>query len=478
LKLSIPVLLVISALWLAGCARNPVTGKRELMLMSTADEIQLGQQSDKEISKTYGLYDDQDLQRYMDEMGQRLAKVSHRPDLSFTFRVLDSPVVNAFAVPGGFVYVTRGILAYLNSEAELAAVLGHEIGHITARHSAKRYSKAQLAVLGLEVGKVISEEFEKYSGLAEAGVSILFLKFSRDDERQADQLGVEYSSLGGYDATHMSRFFITLNRMHKNGGGSLPEWFSTHPDPGDRVNTTRSLAEKWQQENPGIKLSVNRERYLNLVDGTIFGEDPRQGYVGDGVFYHPDLRFMFPVPTEWKLVNTPTQVQIVSPDGNAAILFTLGEGSDPYTAATEFVSKTGVVVSSEENVGVGGLPAYRVRSTANTEQNSIGILSYFIAKDNRIYVFHGFSAAESFSDHEKTFAGTMSQFKRLTDPKFINVEPTRIKIVKVKSRRTLRSTLRNLGVSDDKLEEVALVNGMGLDETLETGQKIKVLDKR
>ncbi len=478
LKVAVSIVLVASFLWIAGCARNPVTGKREFMLMSTADEIRLGEESDKEIVRTYGLYEDQELQKYVGELGQKLAKASHRPDLQFTFRILDSPVVNAFALPGGFVYVTRGILGYMNTEAELAGVLGHEIGHVTARHSAKRYSEAQLAVIGLEVGKVISEEFQKYSGLAETGVGILFLKFSRDDERQSDELGVEYSSKLGYDASYMSRFFVTLDRMQKDKGGALPGWFSTHPDPGDRVKATKSLTEKWQSKDPGARYTVNRESYLKFTDGIVFGEDPRQGYVKDGVFYHPELRFQFPVPAEWKLVNTPSQVQMVSPSGSAAILFTLGEGDDPSSAAMKFVNSAGAVVKSEENTSVGGLRAYRVRSTVEPQagEGIVEILSYFISKEDSIYIFHGLSDSESFSQYESTFVGTMSQFRTLSDPKFINVKPTRIKIVEVGSAKTLRSALGGLGVSEDKqLEELALINGMELDEALEPGQKIKVL---
>ena len=159
-----------------------------LMLISASEEIKLGQEADKGIVASYGLYQDRDLTLYVEEMGESMARISHRPNLPFTFRVLDSPVVNAFAVPGGFVYVTRGIMAYMNNEAELAAVLAHEIGHITARHTAKQYSKSQLAGLGLGIGKMMSEDFARYAGYAEFGVGLLFLRFSRDNEREADRL--------------------------------------------------------------------------------------------------------------------------------------------------------------------------------------------------------------------------------------------------------------------------------------------------
>ena len=176
--------MILSIFIFFSCARNPVTGKNEFMLLSENDEIKMGQQADKDVVATYGVYDDKTLAAYITQLGQSMVKISHRPNLTFEFKVMDSPVINAFAVPGGFVYITRGILAYLNNEAELAGVVGHEIGHVTARHSAQKYSEVSLAQIGLGVGSILSEEFAAYSGLAAQGLGLLFLRFSRDDERQ------------------------------------------------------------------------------------------------------------------------------------------------------------------------------------------------------------------------------------------------------------------------------------------------------
>jgi predicted Zn-dependent protease len=192
------------------CAVNPVTGKQELMLLSETDEMNLGRETDVRIIQEYGLHEDPKLTAYLNDLCQRLGKISHRPNLTYHFKILDVSVVNAFAVPGGYVYFTRGILATVNSEAELAGLIGHEIGHITARHSAKQISKAQLAQLGLGVGAVLTESIPILSGLAQVGVGMLFLRFSRDNEKEADDLGVEYSSKAGYDANQMADFFETL----------------------------------------------------------------------------------------------------------------------------------------------------------------------------------------------------------------------------------------------------------------------------
>jgi predicted Zn-dependent protease len=205
-----------AALLLHGsCVKNPVTGGRQPALISTSQEIGIGQESHPEIIAEYGSVENPALQEYFSRIGHEIAKISHRPDLPWTFTVLDSPVVNAFAVPGGFIYLTRGILAYMNDKAELAGVLGHEIGHVTARHSVTQISQQQLFGLGLGVGSIFSSRFRQLSGLAETGLGILMLKYSRDHERQSDQLGVEYMSKAGYDPVQMSRFFEVFGCLYR-----------------------------------------------------------------------------------------------------------------------------------------------------------------------------------------------------------------------------------------------------------------------
>ena len=277
------------------CAINPVTGKKELMLVSTDQELAIGKETDQQVTNQYGIYPDKKLQAYLTSIGQKMAPYTHRPDLPYSFKVVDSDVINAFAVPGGYVYFTRGIFAYLNDEAELAGVLGHEMGHINARHSAKQMSRAQITQFGLGIGAILSETVRKYAGIADAGVQLMFLKFSRDNERQADDLGVEYSSKVGYDAGRMAEFFHTLDRMRPQDGTGLPGWLSTHPDPKNRFTDVKKDAETWQQKYPAKKFVVNRNIYLRKIDGLVFGPDPRQGFVENSIFYHPALKFQFPV---------------------------------------------------------------------------------------------------------------------------------------------------------------------------------------
>lgn len=468
---------IVVALILA-CATNPVTGKKELMLLSESDAKELGRQTDQEIVASFGLYNNPELEQYINQLGQKMVKVSHRPDLNFTFRLLDSPVINAFAVPGGYVYITRGILAYLNNEAEFAGVLGHEIGHITARHSAQQYTKAQLAQLGLGVGSILSEDFRQYAGLAQVGLGLLFLKYSRDAERQSDDLGVEYSTRVGYDAREMANFFHTLDQMSPSeDGGGLPSWFSTHPNPADRVEAVREEARVWQNNLGSQNLQINRRNFLQKIDGIVFGEDPRQGYVENNVFYHPDLTFQFPVPAGWKVVNTPTQVQIVSQNQDAAILFAIAKAASPIDAATNFINQANASVISSESATVNGMTAHKVVSDIAAEQGTLRVLSFFIKKGGNVFVFHGFTAQSSFSKYQSAFQSTMVGFRNLTDQSKLNVKPDRLVVKNVPNTTTLEQALQSFGVAADEMNETALLNGMALSQTVSANTLIKYVQR-
>ncbi len=471
---SIMVLALI--IWAISCAVNPVTGKREFMLLTESDEIALGQQTDQEVIQTYGIYDDPQLASYVSALGTKMGKLSHRPNLNYSFKVLDTPVINAFAVPGGYVYFTRGILAYLNNEAELAGVMGHEIGHVTARHTAQQYSRATMAQLGLGIGFMLSETFRKYAGLAQFGVGLLFLRFSRDNERQADALGVEYSSKAGYDANNMANFFVTLERLYPGEDRSgLPGWFSTHPNPPDRIAAIKRDAQKWQAQLQLPQYAVNRDQYLAKVDGINFGEDPRHGYVAGNTFYHPELRIQFPVPAGWKLNNTPAQVQMFTQQQDAVMLLSIAQESSPAAAANNFITNSNAAVKASESILVNGLPAHRVISDVTTEQGVISLSSYFIQKDNRVYVFHGYTGPQQFNNYLPSFNQTMGQFKPLNDPSKINVKPDKMVLKRTPRQGSLRSALQELGVPQDQLEATAILNGMQLDDTLPANTLIKLV---
>ncbi len=481
-KLIYITVFALLAVFLTDCAKNPVTGKKQVTFMSPAQEQALGDQSDPQIVGAYGLYEDQRMQSFIDQKGSQMASVSHRPDLKFTFRILDSPVVNAFALPGGYVYFTRGIMAHFNNEAEFAGVLGHEIGHITARHSAQQYTKQVFGQIGLIAGIVVSPTFRQFAEQANQGLSLMFLKFGRDNESESDQLGVEYSTKIGYDAHEMADFFKTLGRLQQQAGASIPDFLSTHPNPVDRFGKVHSAADEWQVKYPQAK-KVNSEAYLRLIDGLIYGEDPKQGYVENNIFYHPELKFEYPVPQNWRLQNSPTMVQMAPQDGKAMIQFTLAQEKSRKAAADKLVQEAKLnIIERQENARVSGFPATVMLSdqTPTNQQGQatgepIRILSYFIEYGGFIYVFHGMSSKADFNSYSRTFKTTMTQFKELTDVSKINKKPKKIKIVKVQQGGPLKNVISSFGTKQADFENTAILNGMELTQNITSGSVIKII---
>lgn len=466
---------------LSSCSRNPVTGKKELMLMSEGQEINMGKSYDPQVTASYGIYQDTKLQAFITRKGKEMAAISHRPHLPYEFKIVDSPVVNAFAVPGGFVYFTRGIMAHFNNEAEFAGVLGHEIGHITARHSAKQYSNQMLGQVLFIGGLIVSEDFRNFADVASQGMGLLFLKFGRDNESESDMLGVDYSSQIGYDAKEMADFFNTLKRMRNDSGQSIPTFLSTHPDPADRYNKVKQMASAKQSENPNKQYRVNRDSYLKLIDGIVYGEDPRQGFVENNVFYHPELKFQFPVPQGWRLNNLPIQVQMAPEGGKAMMTMDLTAGTDLNAAANEVIQKNKLNVIEKSNTNVNGLKAIamiseQIGDSANGAQSpTLRILTYLISYEGKIYKFHGLSNKTDFNRYFSDFQRTMKNFKKLTDLSKINKKPTVIKIKPAKKTGTLQSVLTSYNMKASTYNELSLLNGMNLSDQVKAGTLIKTL---
>lgn len=474
-------LFLLAFLVLSACSKNPVTGKRQALLMSEEREVSLGKQSDPSIVASFGMYPDETLQRFIDQKGQQMAKVSHRPDLPFEFKILDSPVVNAFALPGGYVYFTRGILAHFNNEAEFAGVLGHEIGHVTARHGAQQQRNQIFAQVGLIAGVILAKDVAGFAEQAQQGIQLLLLKNGRDHESQSDELGVLYSTKIGYDSHEMADFFSTLKRLSDKGGASnIPTFLSTHPDPADRYNKVHELSDLAQQSVPNkSQLKVNRDSYMRMIDGLVYGEDPKQGYVERDIFYHPELKFEFNVPRDWALQNSPQQVQMAPKDGKGMMIFTLAQGATMDEAANKMVQDLKLQVKDRRNGQSNGLQTLTIESEQVNEQTkqSIRIISTLIQDGKMIYVFHGISSPADFNTYRSQFTNTMNSFKRLTDPSKINVQPERIKIVTVQQDGTLANALRQAGVATDRLDEFAILNGMESTDRVTRGMLIKSAQK-
>ena len=414
-----------------------------------------------------------------------MAAISHRPNINYEFKILDSEVLNAFATPGGYVYFTRGIMAHFNNEAQFAGVLGHETGHITARHSVSQQRNAILGQVGIIAGAVISPAFGRFAESASQGLGLLFLKFGRDAERQADELGVEYSSKIGYDAKEMADFFTTLERKGEGSAGAeLPDFLSTHPNPGDRNVTVNKLAVEWKQKLNLTNAQINRNSYLQRIEGMVYGEDPQQGYLENSIFYHPVLRFQFPVPQGWNFQNTPQRVQLAPKDGKALLMMMLAQGSNLQEAANGVVQQNNLQVIDSKQLNVNGLPAIAFIAEPKPaqgqqqqqQQQPIRILSYLIQYGGSIYLFLGVSSARDFNQYSQYFTNTMEGFRQLTDQSKLNKKADRIRIKTINSNITLEQALRNYSVTDSKsLQELAILNGMRLTDKITPGTMIKVI---
>ncbi len=473
---------------LSGCGQsvqNLVTGESTRGAYTWQQEVQIGTEADGQIIAQYGLYDDAGLKSYVERLGNEVLQTSAYTDQStpaeirntpFHFRLLDSDVVNAFALPGGYVYITRGLMAHLENEAQLAVVLGHEIGHVLARHSSQRAAQAQLGQLGLLGAAVlggavgggnVAQGILNYGG---TGVQLLFLSYGRDAEREADRAGVAYAEFAGYDASEAASFFRSLGRLSAQSGGGIPTFLSTHPDPGEREQTIPQLA---AQYDTGTE--VNGPQYLNQIDGVVLGQNPRQGFTEDGKFYHPDLKFMFDFPNGWQLANGASAVQIGEPNGRAVMQFTIAQGGSAQEAARTFASQEGFQLADQESTTVNGNRAYAVSGSANTQQGQLGILAYFIEYSGNVYQFMGLTSANAYSQYRDEFRNTFRSFERLTNSNYLNRQPVRLDVVEASRTAAFQTFLNNrptpYGLDANGL---AIMNEVDLGQQIPAGTALKL----
>jgi len=337
------LLLIAAALLLSACGSqvvNPVTGRTEYSVMDEAAEIQEGAKAHEGVLQEYGVYSDTRLQAYVNDLGQKLASQSHRANLKWTFTVLDSPEINAFALPGGYVYVTRGIMAYLDSEAELAGVMGHEIGHVSARHGAQRATREQAAGIGVVAATILGAVLEVggvggasslASQLSQTAASGYVASYSRDQETQADELGAEYLSRNRYDPQNMVEVIQALKNqeqfaadMAKADGKAVPSasnWLASHPANDKRLADIKVFAAKYKGQEGYA--DDGRARYLQAIAGMTFGDSAAQGLVRGRNYYHEGLGIALTAPQGWQIQNASDSIALVDDAGDAGLVVRL-----------------------------------------------------------------------------------------------------------------------------------------------------------
>jgi len=439
---------------------------------------------DPQVIAQFGLLENPTMQRFIQQKGQQMAAVSSRASFGYNFTIVDSPVINAFAAPDGNVYFTRGIMAHFNNEAQFAGVLGHEIGHITARHGEKQQTRSTLATGALLLGSILSKRVAQIAQPLSQGVGLVFLKYGRDAERESDQLGVTYSTKIGYDASQMADFFMTLQREQEtSGAGAVPDFLSTHPNSADRYQTVKQLAAQAKQNAGGRSLIVGRESYLKMLEGLAYGEDPRQGFVEDGAFYHPELKFQFPVPSGWKTQNSPQQFQMAEPNGKAMIVLTTAGNGTLEAAAQSLAEQLKLQSPQASRTTINNFPAIAIQGDQIGQDQSgqqaitANTLSYVIQDGKTLYALIGLSAPQTMSTYGPQIQRVAQGFSRLTDASKLNRQPERLRIKTAKTAQTLSAALTANGIPAKRHEELAILNGMKTTDRLSVGMLYKVVGK-
>ncbi|HXV75121.1 MAG TPA: M48 family metalloprotease [Candidatus Polarisedimenticolaceae bacterium] len=456
------------------CVVNPATGKRQFSLVSESDEIQIGRETDRVIVEQMGLYGGDELQGYVRQVGERLAAVSERPQLDWTFRVVDDPQVNAFALPGGYIYITRGILAYLQSEAELATVVGHEIGHVTARHGADQMTKAQLTQAGLVLGTALGPDWARgLSDYAQIGAGLMMMKFGRDDERQADELGLRYMLAADYDARPAAGVFDMLDRVSAaSGGGGTPAWLSTHPAPANRSQNMQAAVVSLERDFSDSK--VGRQEYLVHIDGIVFGSDPREGYFTDQRFIHPQLRFRIDFPSGWTTSNTRAAVSGTSPGNDAVVAISHAAGSSRERALESFIAQEGIAGGSYWRDAVGGVPVSARGFSATSGQGAVRGIVMFVERESTVLRVIGYSLDPAWGANRAAIEGALASYAVVTDPAALGVEPARVRVVDAPSSGSLGQFARQTGATAS-VEQLALLNRMPVDGSVVAGRPYKTV---
>lgn len=490
LKYIVPISILLF-FFTASCVvqESPVTGSKRAYAYSWQQEVEIGKDVDSEIVAQFGLYDDPQIAEYFSEISSVILENSHmrREDTpekfrstEFTFRVLDSPVVNAFALPGGYVYVTRGLMAHLNNEAQLAVVIGHEIGHVAARHASQRGLQQAIGQAVAVGGAIIGQEFLGLSGesilnLSGQAAQLIFLSYSRDHERESDRLGVEYAAMTGYDAAEGADFFTSLKRISEQSGGGIPTLLSSHPDPGERENTIPEKAQEWREK--GYEQNIlNKDEYLQLLDGMVYGENPRQGFDRDGRFYHPDLKFQFPIPEGWNTINQPSQVVMISPEEKGVSIFRIDSESETARKSIQnFLANNEIETDRQGSARSSGrYEAYEADFTVQQESQTLGVHLFAVEYGESVYTFLSYSAESDFSEYRPIFRDTATGFNRLTDRSILNIKPVTIRVTRTTTDEVFSRMLPNeLPMNIDE-QEVAILNQVDMNEVIPAGMLLKI----
>ncbi|MBT35085.1 MAG: hypothetical protein CMP15_02375 [Rickettsiales bacterium] len=472
---------ILCLLIVTGCVQNKATGDRQLVILSQDEENNIGAREHPKIIKAFGgIYEDKNLQEYINNIGNRLAANSELPDIRWTFTILDSPVVNAFALPGGYIYVTRGLISLANDESEIASVIGHEIAHVTARHTAERHAKATISGLGLEILDIVIGR-PIVSNLANIGMQGILSSFSRSQELEADKLGIRYIKKSNYDTEGSTRFLSRLDVLTKisneKNSNLINSIFATHPKTLDRVQYSKTLA-----TNLSSDVMRNKAKFLFAIDNMVYGDSSKHGVIRDNLFLHLDLNFKFEVPKDYKIDNQENAVISNNKDNTVIVIFdglinqesiSLIEiveaniGRSRLYNYDEFLINNRVAISVED------------KSLVNYNGAKYNRKVYLIAWNNkRVWRFTVLSAPNLLDNSILEAENIVMSFDSLSNYDRKIAQPSRIKIIKVLEGDTINSLSQNMAVSKNKKELFCVLNGIDCSSenaSLSIGEPIKMI---
>lgn len=456
---------IVAVVGATACSVNPATGRVQAFLISEQEEVELGRESDRELTSSMRPYSEAPaLVAKVEEVGGKIAEASERPQLPWTFRVLDDPTVNAFALPGGFVYITRGLLTHLNSEAELAGVLGHEAGHVTARHGAVKLRKTNVARRSVGVFRVVDPGLRHIGGFAAGVAGLALLKYSRDDEYQADDLALRYVGATGYDTAGVPEVFGVLSDV-ADSESRVPSWLSTHPEPELRRDRVAQTLGKSGLPGPD-------PQWMALLDGVVYGRDARDGFMLRNRYVQPRAGFRVDMPEDWTVeVDTSSLVGLAA-DESAFFVLAPSEDPTPAEALDVFFAETEFARGERWDGQIGGAPAVSSAFSISAGEGSLTGLVAFVQTGAQVVAMIAAAPAEVWDSHADAIATTVASFRPLKDPSLRNVQPTRITLFTLPTETTLVA-LNEAKPSSIPVVELARINHVAPDEPLPAGRVIK-----
>jgi predicted Zn-dependent protease len=484
-----PLLLALAALGLSGCsyATSPATGRQFLSPVSEKQEATMGAEEHPKILAEFGgaYAEKPSINAYVNQIGQQVALNAERKDVTYTFTVLNSDEINAFALPGGYVYVTRGLVALANNEAELAGVLGHEIGHVNARHTAERMGQQQtvsvLSTLGVAAATMLGGDAlgQLASGAAQQGGEIYLGQYSQSQEFEADSLGVRYIAKTGYYPQAMATFLDSLDQdthleAKEAGNAAAADAYSmtqSHPRTPDRVQ--RAIAEA---NIPVANPALNRDRFLGQIDGMVWGSDPREGVIKGRTFIYPAARFAFDAPKGMKLENQPSQV--IGAGGNAVLIFDIADPA-PDGALADYVAtgwQDGAKIQNVQSFEVNGMEAATGLAQATIDNTQVVARLVAIRKSAKeVYRFIFATPPGNFDAADKTFMASARSFREISPQDAAAYRPRHIQVVTVQSGDTVASLAQRMQTADAPADWFRVINHLPADATLKAGQKVKLI---